>query len=378
MQRRVAAIPLSGYNPAHLASNELTGRAFLFAAYVVYALSSATVLRDVVPDECKHVVFLLGAVWSLLLNPKRSVGAAVLTLPLAAIYVIGGLPMYGAMVVTLSLSLPLFWRGISSVISRRDYRFVFMLLGISLIPAVLSLPAMMVEGPFSMTYGRPRLLMGYFHPKEAAVSFAVPMLLAMRMNRRAHHFIWLLAFVFLWEVGSRNTALSIALVWALRWHIRLSFAALIVMLPVTVFWIALAPDWFDKLNTLFSLRLTVWEDVIRYGREFANAMPSLDDRFGADNFFVEAFVLAGPFATMLILWCMAQVVAVVRLKSGTRMPLWPLIGLIVLLFNASFDTGIASTGNLMHAFLWATLLAPVFRRGQAQGTAPVSGAVSAA
>jgi hypothetical protein len=356
-------VPLNFSRRGPLTSDEWAGRGFLLIAYVTYVLSNALVLQGVIPVELKHVEFIFIAAMSLLRQPMRSLLAAAVALPIALIYVLGGLWPYSAMVLVLAMSLPMMWEGVRSVVSRRDYRFLLVLALIAMIPAVLSLQYLLDEGLFDTTYGRSRVLLGYFHPKEAAIAFAVPMLLAMLMTRSSKAVPLFVGCIFLWLVGSRNIALLIFLAWALRWHGRWAIVVLLTSIPVLTLWLFQSDDWYGTIDNMLSLRLSVWTDVL----STTNILTGLDiesgDRFGTDNFFLEALVIAGPMALPLIFaWTVA--VGLVLRSTGTSS--WTGISFVLLLFIATFDSGIASTGNIMHVLLWSIMLSPLFHSRLAQ------------
>jgi hypothetical protein len=311
-----------------------------------------------------HGVFILIAMVSLLRQPRSAIAAVIMATPIALIYVFGDLLAYAAMVIIFAMSLPIIWAGLLSVVARRDYRFLLILALISMIPALLSLPTLLEGGLFDSKYGRPRMLLGYYHPKEAAISFAVPILLAMQMARSVSVVPWLFGFAFLWMVGSRNVALIIFLAWALRWHGRLFLASLLTGSLVLLLWIVSSNDWYNMIDHLSSTRLSLWTDALNTAHELKGLDVASGERFGTDNFFVEALAISGFWAIPLILiW-----VVVVSLVLWFRSPRssWPRVSFAMLIFTASFDTGIASTGNIMHVLLWAVMLSPLFQRRSTQ------------
>ena len=340
-------------------------------AYVTYVLSNAPLLNDVVPAEVKHGEFIFIALMSLLRQPKRSLLATAMALPVALIYALGELWPYAAMVFVFAMSLPIIWDGVLSVVDRRDYRFLLALAFIAMIPAFLSLPTLLDEGLFDTTYGRPRMLLGYFHPKETAISFAVPIFLLMLMSSRSASGIpWFLGCIFLWLVGSRNIALMLFLGWALRWHGRWALVVLLASIPFLLLWLVLNNDWYGTIDDLMSLRLSVWTDVLRTSNILDKQNINSGDRFGADNFFVEAFFISGPPALALIFLWVVVVGLVLRLRGQSS--LWPRVSFVMLIFIASFDSGIASTGNIMHVLLWAIILSPLFYRRPIQQSVHMS------
>lgn len=364
-------VPLNSLRRGALTADEWAGRGFLLIAHVTYVLSNALILHDVVPAEVKHGEFIFIAVMSLLRQPKRSLLATAVALPIALIYALGDLWPYAAMVFVFAMSLPIIWEGVLSVVDRRDYRFLLVVAFIAMIPVFLSLPTLLDEGLFDTTYGRPRILLGYFHPKEAAISFAVPMLLLMLMSSRSASAIpWLLGFILLWFVGSRNIALMLFLGWALRWHGRWALVVLLTSIPLLMLWLVLNNDWYGTIDDLTSLRLSLWTDVLTTSNILDELNINSGDRFGADNFFVEAFFISGPAALALIFLWVVVVGLVLWLRGQSS--LWSRVSFAMLIFIASFDSGIASTGNIMHVLLWAIILSPLFYRRPIQQSVLIS------
>lgn len=348
--------------------NALFGRAFLLLAYAVYVLSNATALQLVLPTGLRHATFILIAAAGLVRCPHQVARAVLVALPVALIYVAGDLPLYAAMVFVFACAIPLLSEGVRSIVARRDWRYLYGMALISLVPALLSVDVLLDEGLFDTTYGRERVLLGFLHPKEAGVSFAAPILLMMMCARGASALPWIAATAFLWLVGSRNASLLVPLAYALRRHFSWTLVAL-MSLTLTLGAMALFySDWYDIADTLVSFRLTVWSEVLD-AQESVRGLDMLSgERFGADNFFVEAFLIAGNWAApLLVCW-----VATVHFVSGRASPLgvWPRVSLVLLLFFGCFDSGIASTGNFMHALLWAVALTPLLARRRVRRRSP--------
>lgn len=361
MQRRVSE-PLINRKQEEIRIERMLGRMLLLITYVIYVLSSSSVLREVIPVEAKHLFFLIVATLSVLIKSKQSLISIGVAIPIALVYLFGGLWLYAAMVLVFAMSLPLIWAGISCLISGPNKWYLIILFFIALVPAVLSLPVMIDEGLFDdTTYGRPRMLLGYFHPKEAATAFAIPMLLMLISRKSLSIFYALFLCSFLWIVGSRNIALLFIIAWLLYWHTRFVLTFFLAITPVLMLWFFLTKDWFYELDNLLSLRLSVWQDLFLLGHDLRGLDIESGDRFGADNFFVEAFVISGPIAFLgAILW-IPFVGLILKIKNASK---WSKVALVLLVFNATFDSGIASTGNILHVFLWSIMLSSLFENPQ--------------
>lgn len=361
MQRRVSE-PLINRKQEEIRIDRILGRMLLLITYVIYVLSSSSVLREVIPVEAKHLFFLIVAILSVLISPKQSLISIGVAFPIALVYLFGGLWLYALMVLVFAMSLPLIWAGISSLISDPNKWYLVVFSFIAFVPAVLSLPVMIDEGLFDdTTYGRPRMLLGYFHPKEAAAAFAIPMLLMMIPRKSLSIFYALFLCSFLWIVGSRNIALLFIFAWLLYWHTRFVLSFLLAITLALMLSIFLTEDWFYELDKILSLRLSVWQDLFLHGHDLSGLDIESGDRFGADNFFVEAFVISGPIAFLgAILW-IPFLGLILKINNASK---WSKVALTLLIFNATFDSGIASTGNILHVFLWSIMLSSLFEDAQ--------------
>lgn len=332
----------------------------LLLAYGYYVLQNATLLHEQLPSEAKHFIIIAVAAVAMATRPKQAILAALLACPIAAIYFMGGLPLYGVMVVVFGLSLPVFSSALSDLLRSRRHAVIVVMLMISFVPALLSFDNLLSAGIIDTTYGRGRALLGYFHPKEAGVCFGIPLLLALMMMRRGWMIATLLATAFVYLVGSRNVAMLLLLSAALRQFPRLTLWALVGALLAVVMVVTIDPGMRELLDTVISLRLSVWRDALAAGPA-ASGLDVLDgDRLAIDSFFVEAFVAAGWASLPLIaIWLFGMVAIAQR---GNSLRPFPTMAVWLLVFFISFDSGVASTGNMMHVVLWALALHPLFAR----------------
>lgn len=358
MQRRDSELLISRMQ-GEIRIESMLGKMLLLISYVIYVLSSSSVLRDDIPVEAKHLFFLVVASLSVLIKSKQSLIAICVASPIALVYLFGGLLPYAAMVFVFAMSLPLMWEGISSLIDSQNKTFLFVLLFIALIPAGLSLPTIIEDGLFDLTYGRPRMLLGYFHPKEAATAFVIPMLLMMISRKTLSFFYVAFLCSFLWIVGSRNIAFLFIFAWFLHWHRRLVLLFFLAITPGLILWFLSNEDWFYVVDNLLSLRLSVWRDLFLQGQDLRGLDIESGDRFGADNFFVEAFVISGPIGLLGAIFWIPFVGLFLMVNNA---PKWSQVALALLVFCATFDSGIASTGNILHVFLWSIMLSPLFEK----------------
>jgi hypothetical protein len=121
---------------------------------------------------------------------------------------------------------------------------------------------------------------------------------------------------------------------------------------------------------IMSELLSLWTDVLSISDILDELNIISSDRFGANNFFVGAFFNSGQSTLALIFLWVVVVGLVLRLRGQSS--LWPRVSFVMLIFIASFDSGIASTGNIMHVLLWAIILSPLFYRRPIQQSVHMS------
>lgn len=343
-----------------ISSEEIFCRYIFLIGYLIYVLSNSRNLQDIFLLEYKHIFFVCVGFFSLIYRTSESLKSALFILPITLIYLIGGLIPYAIMSLLFSLSIPVIWIGISSIIYRGSYRLILLMAIISLIPAIISYESLIENGLFDTTYGRPRMLLGYAHPKEASISFFLPLFLGMIAFEVSSGFLWISFFIFIWMVGSRNIALIFLFAWIFRWHsYSLKFFAFPILLTLCgILLFEYLP--FEYLDQLSSLRLSHWINVLNNPILLNDPNFLSGDRFGSDNFFIEVISLTGFFGILLmVLWI---IFFMYFLYNKSKTENWPLICFILLLFTASFDTGIVSTGNMIHVLLWSIILSPFFSK----------------
>jgi hypothetical protein len=248
-------------------------------------------------------------------------------------------------------------------VAHRRMRYFALLLAVALVPALLSGPELASDGIFDATYGRDRVLLGYWHPKEAGICFGVPALLMIMSLRRHAVLLAALACMGVAMVGSRNVALLLIFGTLLRFYPRTTAISAFGVASLSLVYLLLDPQLLEALDTLMSLRLTLWTEALS-DPAAATGLDVLDgERFAVDSFFIEAYIYAGALALPLILLWLVAVVAVARRKGPVAQ--WPKVAVVLLLMFAALDSGIASTGNMMHALLWSLAVSPLLGRKRA-------------
>jgi hypothetical protein len=346
-------------------------RELVLAAFVYYVLFNSKELHDVLPATAKHGAFIVMALVGIAARTRQALKMCLLASPIATIYFLGDVAVYGAMVLVFAAALPVLSAVVVDAVAHRRQRYFVVLVAAAFVPALLSLPELASEGLFDITYGRERVLLGYWHPKEAGICFGIPALLMIMSLRRHAVLLAALACLGIALVGSRNVALLLIVGTLLRFYPRLSliFAGGVVISALA--FLLLNPQWLDALDTLMSLRLTVWADALSDPAAAAGLDVLDGERFAVDSFFIEAYIYAQDLALPLVLLWLMAMVAIAR-RAGPLAP-WPTVAVVVLLMFAALDSGVASTGNLMHALLWSIAVSPLLRpqRGGARRAAPL-------
>jgi hypothetical protein len=338
-------------------------RGLALGTFTYYVLSNAKELHDVLPLAAKHGAFVLLALVGLAARTRQSLQACLIAAPIALIYFVGGVAIYGVMVLAFAAALPILSAVVVDAVVQRRTRYFALLTAVAFVPALLSASDLANDGLFDATYGRERVLLGYWHPKEAGICFGIPVLLVIMSLRRHAVPLALVACAAIAVVGSRNVALLLIFGTLLRFFpLRTTFGAAAVAV-VAVFYLLLEPQVLEALDTLMSLRLTLWTEALS-DPAAASGLDVLDgDRFAADSFFIEAYIYAGAVAVPLVLLWLVAVVSLAR-RAGPLSP-WPKVAVVLLMMFAALDSGIASTGNLMHALLWSVAVSPLLGRRRA-------------
>ena len=333
-------------------------QAFFILVYFINIITNIKGYQDFLVEDIKHYSMIIFAISSFLTNPYYSILSVLFLLPIALIYFIGYQFFYVFMTICFAMSLPLIWIFISSVVKEKNYALVSLVVLISLLPTIINFPDIYSNGLIDMTYGRERVLLGYFHPKEAAISFFIPIFLILLLLGNNVKFLWWgLAALFLWLIGSRNVSLVILIGYFLRKNFLV--ASVVIFLFFTLVFLASLYDnsLINLIDAAISFRISSWQEALNTN------IP--EGRVRLDNFFVEAFLIAGWPAITLIGIFFFSIYILYYLKSNKSS--WAPIAFVMLLFASSFDSGIVSTGNMLHLVLMSIVLSPIFAKSNIYG-----------
>lgn len=329
--------------------------------YSVFVWSSINVDFQMPDSPLRHVVMVVVAYLSFLYLPAAALASVFIFSPLVIVYLLGELPVYAGMAIVFAAAIPLLSEGMHSIILGKNKKVIVLMLVIALVPAVNGI---LVNG-FDVIYnsdhyGRARLLLGYWHPKEAAACFLAPMFLYLIMRDYSKFHLALLAPpLILWFIGSRNAALAFWLAIAIRYFPvatkRISLILIAGIASIIYFDIVS----FDILDQITSLRLSQWSQALVSPGDFVNRDIAYGGgRFGIDSFYIELFICAGIFGVILLgIWLMFLWRILARTNWHNK---WSLSALSMIIVFSTFDSGMISTGNLVHVLCWSLVWKPVF------------------
>lgn len=355
---------------ACLSAADRSGQLLCLVYFATYVAANASTTYEPSTSPARHLVMLAIALFSLFAAPGKAMLSLAVFSPLVLLYGVADLHTYALMAAIFALALPVVSRVLVQILYDRDRRALLVLLGVALLPAVSALLQGEPDVLWSYQYSRGRLLLGYFHPKEAAISFGVPMLLYLLMlGKVGLRGAALLLPAALWLVGSRNVALTFFFFVSLWRFPRATVAVLFLGIAVVAAFILLPGDAFDLVNQATSLRLTVWMDALSDPGDLAGDETLLGSRLSVDSYYIELLTSAGIAGLVVFMSWAALIYRVLGARAYRGEATRPLF--LAILFFSAFDSGIVSTGNALHVILWALAMAGLFadrparRRSQA-------------
>ena len=221
---------------------------------------------------------------------------------------------------------------------------------------------------FNTYWGRPRLLLGFWHPKEVGAVVACATLLVgtaavLGLRRRRNVVLWMFLAVVLLLVDSRNMFLF-NVVFAAAYLCVTYLGYLMLLLGITVAfgvvgWLVLRyPELVDVVS---SRRLSLWQEadytMLGTGAGLSQSAGGGLVKFHIDNFYLEYLIengiYTGIFAASL-LFITGYVLTQTPPGQWRRLKAAAFVGLF---FVSIFDAGMFSTGSIFNLTLWVYLLA---------------------
>lgn len=299
---------------------------------------------------------------SLAVLPAQTVISMLIFLPISLIYLVSGLPSYALMIFIFAGALPLISYGLQGVIEKRQWRSVALLTFFSLIPLVLAISSYEYGAVFSDHYGRPRLLMGYWHPKEAASAFAIPAFLYLRIKGpTASRLMMILFIAFLWVIGSRNLALSMMIIIGIVYFPSFLMISIVIGFFSFLFFLLMSGNYYDLIDEVLSSRLENWSNALLGAEQIMQVSAIGINRLSIDSYYIEVIYGCGLVGLLFFLgWA---IVFYIKFVQKTDQGAWSKAFFCAILFSSAFDSGIMSTGNLFQIFSWVMVVIPIFCSG---------------
>jgi len=218
-----------------------------------------------------------------------------------------------------------------------------------------------------------RLLLGFFHPKEAGYSVLIVGLIAkflcIHQSRFMNYGLNIFLLIFLTLVGSRNAVLFYVnfLIFSFVFN-TYGYKRLMLGGGIVLFYLALIFGiFFDSINKLAGDRLQEWFEVMLpymeiFGPsknaflqflldwEFSVTVP----KFHMDSFFIEYMMEQGLIPGLVLLGMLFAFS--VYLQDFKVKGIYINAVYLPYLFSNLFDSGIFSTGNYLAIFVWSYLV----------------------
>ena len=345
--------------------------------YVIYIIANTYYLKNAFPElyYLKHisvlVLFIVGVFALNKIIGKSEIGLLMCFLPVGLPFlfqgkagVIVGIQYYIFLISTMVVGK--MW------LKKITIRRIIVLQLIFLIPALTDYLFNNFNFFYNEYYVRGRLLLGFFHPKEAGISLLIPALIARwyflqkNVKRAVLRIYDLLLLIIFYFISSRNALFfyinSLLLSFLFR---KIGFARTILILVLLIVFIGvfLINAFSDEINLLLSNRLDRWitADITLFGS--GGAMDSqktdgLASAYHIDNYYLEYIISNGIVPAIYFFCLLAALVFFIGKRIYYGVPINSI--LIPFLIVCMFDSGMFSSGNLLTLFVWSYVFAGVF------------------
>ncbi|MCX5749213.1 MAG: hypothetical protein NTZ10_03090 [Candidatus Saganbacteria bacterium] len=259
---------------------------------------------------------------------------------------------------------------ISKYWTKRDtFSIIILFLAVSMIPVFIDLLFNAAGFIYNTWYGRPRLLLGYFHPKEASIALLIPILLARffitdkKIKYQFVIFFDLPVLVLLYFVSSRNTLFFYANFLLLSFLLkRIKFVPTIILYGLTYIGIPLLflAQYYEEINLWLSKRLSIWMtgNISFFGSGMAMASIAeygVFSKFRIDNFYLDYLIENGVIPFVFLITVLFLII--LKLRSTKIRGVYVNAVYIPFLISCVFDSGMFSSGNFLNLFVWSFVAA---------------------
>jgi hypothetical protein len=246
--------------------------------------------------------------------------------------------------------------------SQMIFRMRWPCLFISMLPLLIDVTFDSGQFIYNTYYGRARLLLGYWHPKEAGIAILFALMLFKLRRQRLFNKVDLFAIPLLWFIQSRNGLLFYLNYIAISYLIRRFgigraggiLAIFYICSPLLLF--VICQHWLD---TSSSGRLTFWSSA----QMLFSADTMLDTSLlvngeaglRLDNSYLECYLAAG-LSTLIVL--VSALLVIVGMAGRRRIANAYQASLVLsFMIYCFFDSGLFSTGHFLNFLVFPVLLA---------------------
>ena len=222
---------------------------------------------------------------------------------------------------------------------------------------------------YNTYYGRPRLLLGFYHPKEAGISLLTAAILFKfyfqnKISPWKSILFQLVVIILLHFMQTRNSLLFYLNFLVInRLLIKVNVTAIIFLyfiLPIVSLGL-LTYLYFEELNALTSNRLELWVknlDVSLLGK--GSSLADFDksnvlSKLHVDNFYLEYLIENGLVFFFLLFVLLCSIVFFIGKRSFNSIYINAV--LIPFLIFCFFDAGMFSSGNFLNLLVWSMVFA---------------------
>jgi len=254
-----------------------------------------------------------------------------------------------------------YYKYITSNFSKFDF---WLLVFIFFIPLLLNIFFEKGNFIYNTYYGRPRLLLGYFHPKEGAICLVTILLFYQIYFKKFFEIYFkiilnIIALILLYFMQSRNILIFYINFLLLnflisRFNIKFILFTYFI-LPLFLLSISLF-IYYKEINILLSNRLDWWLKNLNItafgiGSNISDySKTNVLSKLHVDNFYLEYLIENGYVFFLILLYLLYKITILIDKNKFNNNYINSIF--ISFLFFCFFDAGMFSSGNLLNFLVW--------------------------
>lgn len=296
----------------------------------------------------RHGIVVFIALFSIPFFAKKDIYLLLNISAISLIYLLSNQILFGLMSLALAFSCILLGKGLKIICYDKRY-LIFLIFFFAITPLLINLPEFIENGFMNTRYGRERMLLGYFHPKEAAQPFLITTILLYISLPRYRLLISIIGLILLFYISSKNAILYLLVFIFLTSKFKGKSIIFFIFFSFVLFYLIIViSNFYSFLDEFSSDRLTAWTTVIQGQTDNGT------EQFRADSFYIELYIKGGIIGVAIFLIWLFSFLILNNPFKGIFVSLPIGVSLMIsLLFYAGIDSGITSTGSLVHLFSWS-------------------------